>query len=484
MLLDTTGKEVYIDAVQNKKIIFYGASTRNKRAIEVLGISENVAAFIDRDQTKTGSFLDGYVILSVNALENLNDCVIISVLSECFRDVLTILRQYGKADCLFYLEDTFDYVKYANSNKKILDNQRTFKYVHIFPNEKFVKPFYNMLEDHFDMKEHAFIIDCSRDSDTYQVYDFIDEKNKIYQNIIVIDDIHSENNLIHLFSDWSCNAILASKQFELFIEKAEKIYLHSAFLGMIGRKRVSEMAEKAGRKMIWLCWGSDALYEEDSYIVKNILQKVSESYCEPAKVEVIKNRYKINVQGNTATYCYIKNKNEDAQLKEMDSIKILLGHSAIAEMCHMYGMELLYPYRNEEIQVYCPLSYGDKAYADQVIAAGKEMFGEKFIPLLDFIEPYAYYAFLSEIDVAVFPMKRSFGLTTLTYLNAIGKKIYVCEQLVKDFKCYGINAQDIAQIKGMNYEEFIKNDAASCSQQKEIGKLNEEVLESWKNILC
>lgn len=482
MLIDMAGKEVYACAVQSKKIVFYGASTRNKSAIEALGIAGNVDAFIDKDEMKAGSLLDGYVILSLHALRDMDGCVIISVLSECYKDVLAILRQYGRTDCLFYLDDSFDYAEYANNNRMILDYQKTFKYIHIFPNEKFLRPFYDMLEDHFDVREHAFIIDCFIKPDIYKVCDFVCEKNKIYQNILVIDDMHGEKNLIHEYSDWNCNDILASKQFEYFMEKAEKICLHSAFLGSIGKKIVSEIAQKQGGKMAWICWGSDSLYDEDSFIVKNILQKVGIAYCAPVRVENIEKRYRIHAQGALLAYCYIQNNNDGKQLKRRDSIKLLLGHSAIQEMQHMYGMQLLQPYKNEDIQIYCPLSYGDPIYAKQVASAGKELFGSKFVPMLDFMESDQYYQFLLNIDIAVFPMTRFFAGTTLSYLNAIGKKIYLDKQLAKHCECMGLRYEDIALLGKQQYIDFIKNDKLGCSQQEAISQLNEKVVKAWNCI--
>ena len=89
MLLDTTGKQVDVNILKNKKIIFYGASTRNKNAIEALEIADNVIAFIDKDETKAGSELDGYTILPVAELANIDDCTVISVLSECFREAVS-----------------------------------------------------------------------------------------------------------------------------------------------------------------------------------------------------------------------------------------------------------------------------------------------------------------------------------------------------------------------------------------------------------
>ena len=69
MLWDKTGNKVSETILgRYDAIIFYGASTRNKYAIQNLGIQEKVLYFIDSDSSKNGTELDGYMIYSTEKL--------------------------------------------------------------------------------------------------------------------------------------------------------------------------------------------------------------------------------------------------------------------------------------------------------------------------------------------------------------------------------------------------------------------------------
>ena len=57
-----------------------------------------------------------------------------------------------------------------------------------------------------------------------------------------------------------------------------------------------------------------------------------------------------------------------------------MGNSTDTSNCHFEMFDLLLPYKDEDILIYCPLSYGPyTAYGDSVIKRGKELFGEKFV---------------------------------------------------------------------------------------------------------
>ena len=66
MLIDQYGNTA---SVTGKKVIFYGASTRNKRAIDELHIHENVLFFIDNNKSKHGTKMDGYEVHDTNELQ-------------------------------------------------------------------------------------------------------------------------------------------------------------------------------------------------------------------------------------------------------------------------------------------------------------------------------------------------------------------------------------------------------------------------------
>ena len=104
---------------------------------------------------------------------------------------------------------------------------------------------------------------------------------------------------------------------------------------------------------------------------------------------------------------------------------ILMGNSTDPSNCHFEIFDLLLPYKMEDILIYCPLSYGPyTAYGDSVIKRGKELFGEKFIPLTEFMTLSEYRSFLNSIDVAVFNHKSQTAMGVTTSLLAMDKTVF------------------------------------------------------------
>ena len=112
-------------------------------------------------------------------------------------------------------------------------------------------------------------------------------------------------------------------------------------------------------------------------------------------------------------------------LKPHEGTNILLGNSASSSNNHLGALEKLHPFAGENILIYCPLSYGDAAYGERIAAVGKEMFGDKFIPLREFMPFDKYIELLAEIDVAVFNHNRQQGVGNITQLLGLGKKVYI-----------------------------------------------------------
>jgi len=118
-------------------------------------------------------------------------------------------------------------------------------------------------------------------------------------------------------------------------------------------------------------------------------------------------------------------KKYNIKVKEHGTINIQLGNSADPTNNHIEVLEKLTKYKDENIKIYTPLSYGDEEYAKSVIIKGKELFGEKFVPLVEFIPFEKYLEFLSEIDIAIFAHKRQQAMGNTITLLGLGKKVYM-----------------------------------------------------------
>jgi hypothetical protein len=82
-------------------------------------------------------------------------------------------------------------------------------------------------------------------------------------------------------------------------------------------------------------------------------------------------------------------------------------------------------YKNENIELVVPLSYGNKRYAAEVVAEGTRRFGEKFVPLTDFMPFQHYLALLGKVDIAVFNHHRQQAMGNTISLLGLKKTVFL-----------------------------------------------------------
>lgn len=104
---------------------------------------------------------------------------------------------------------------------------------------------------------------------------------------------------------------------------------------------------------------------------------------------------------------------------------VLLGNSGKPTNNHLDAFLLLAKHPCKDFGIVCPLSYGYKDYIKWVIEKGRSFFGERFIPLLDFLDPKVYGTILNQIDVAMMFHNRQQGFGNTRLLLSLGKKVYM-----------------------------------------------------------
>ena len=116
---------------------------------------------------------------------------------------------------------------------------------------------------------------------------------------------------------------------------------------------------------------------------------------------------------------------ESGPVSDHDGLKILLGNSADPSNNHIEALERLLPFKNHAIKIYAPLSYGDQDHAKKVISQGKVWFGDKFVPMTDFMPFEQYLEFLKSLDIAIFNHKRQQAMGNTITLLGMGKTVYL-----------------------------------------------------------
>ena len=167
--------------------------------------------------------------------------------------------------------------------------------------------------------------------------------------------------------------------------------------------------------------------------------------------------------------------------------RILVGNSATRENHHEEIFNLLSKYIGEKIEVYCPLSYGNQGYKEEVIELGKRILGGVFHPLTEYMPRQEYIEFLHSCNVGIFNNNRQQAMGNIYILAQMGKKIYIRDDtsMWKYFKSIGYKFFTINDLKTNTFLEF--QFFANEYRQKNYNvkeRTVEKTIEEWNAILC
>ncbi len=169
-------------------------------------------------------------------------------------------------------------------------------------------------------------------------------------------------------------------------------------------------------------------------------------------------------------------------------VNILIGNSADPANCHREIIDLLSGFADREIAVICPLSYGgSREYVKEITSLGKEVFGDRFIPLLSVLEPEAYAEILNRTDVCLMNHRRQQGLGNILSLLYLGKKVYLRKETSSFtfFRRNNCEVFDIEDIGTISFDEFRRPPAGSESTRKYAAEIMsaEYYVNLWSNLI-
>lgn len=347
--------------------------------------------------------------------------------------------------------------------------------IHIFPKEKFTISFIKFINKIFNEQEHCF---------------FLYGYNKAYYS----NEIIQYNNIKDI-SNYKINFLRA-------IKHADKIIIHSLF---IPKELLLYLFinKKVLKKCGWVIWGAD-LY---SYRIKRITLKAK--ILEFVRKVIIKNFkyiitlskndyklakewygakgiYKQGIYINPIRFEYLNNikliKVEDEKVTN-----IQIGNSADPSNLHLEVIDILKKFKEENIKIYVPLSYGDNKYALKVKKYGEQIFKDKFVAMLEYMDKDEYGEFLGKIDIAIFNNNRQQALGNIRALAYLGSKVYMRDDTTmwKDFIADGYIISKINKLTIENFEEFILKNENSIDLNSKLAEdtfNQKQIAEKWRDI--
>ena len=343
------------------------------------------------------------------------------------------------------------------------------KILHIASCDKFIPPFIDFIKEHFDFDEHEFLLNGGM-----AVKDL-----RLVSNI----NLAEGSTLANFNHYWQ--AIIKMNQ-------ADKVILH----GLFDPKLVGLLFSMPWllKKCYWVMWGGDLYFYQ--FGERNWKWNVREFFRRPVirnmghlvtyiegDVDLARQWYGAEGQYHECIM-YLSNvyKEYNIPKKQSSTINIQVGNSADPSNNHIEALEKIRPYKDKNICIFVPLSYGDQEHAKQVIKQGKEWFGEKFIPLIDFMPFDEYLHFLGSIDIAIFNHKRQQAMGNTITLLGLGKTVFIRSdttqwQFFKDKKIEVYDVKNLSKVDLKNIKnnehniDFIKDYFSIKNLKSQLGEV-------------
>ncbi|AVF58868.1 TDP-N-acetylfucosamine:lipid II N-acetylfucosaminyltransferase [Vibrio diabolicus] len=342
------------------------------------------------------------------------------------------------------------------------------KIIHLCHEEKFLPAFIELVRSNFPNEQHHFVV--MKQGNGFDIGEF--------SNVTYVEE--REQKL-------SNRLFLIIKLIKI-IKNFDKVIFHSLF--KVQYIQLLFLLKKESLEKIWVVWGGD-LYQQlnkGSNSIKNKIFSIAVSNLNGCITQIEGDKLLIEKTFNCElkhynSFFYPSNvvKKTDIKLKaHCDKLTILLGNSACKNNNHLEMIEKISLIENREVEVICPLSYGDKTYAQSVINAGKVAFGDKFHPLTTFLSKVEYEKILEKVDVAIFAHDRQQAFGNIIVLLEMGKKVYLKNKTThyKTLKRMGFNIYAIEEMKMSKIsDEKLKENKEKAVQNFSITNLNSQLEE-------
>jgi hypothetical protein len=218
------------------------------------------------------------------------------------------------------------------------------------------------------------------------------------------------------------------------LHAAERIVLHGLWSDAINR--ILYALPGLARKAHWAIWGGD-LYQpiptepspgwlHQEIVRQGVISQLGGMVGIPGDMVIAHKRYGGQAH-HLPSFVYPSNiaPRHAPPPSDQPGVRILVGNSATETNCHLEAFALIARHARDDMEVHCPLSYGDAKYRELVIANGRALFGSRFKPMLDMLPLAAYNDFLTGIDIAVMHHNRQQGMGNIVSLLALGKKVFM-----------------------------------------------------------
>lgn len=471
------------DVWKDKDIIIFGCSMRNEELFRYIP-KDRIKCIYDNDEAKWGTIVNGIKVQQPQ--KKVNEILVTAVMD--YKNLIPqfellgfdtfycymcdeIYQKYYKEYIPFYLRNAWQY--------EFADSVQNCKYLHVISDDKFFSPTVEMIENAFDIKEHAFIIyyfNIPNLNNRYGMWDKYLELSKKSGNVVIVDDSCNFRGIDN--QEVLRNALIK-------MQNVEKIIFHGEWMtptikDFFAQEEILDLVKEKG---IWIVWSGNV--GKDKANEANIEQVLK--YCKVCALlrerefEQLSKCVKLEAKrhfDNRLNYTRIL----ERPMARSGNRNVLLGHSCFSYNNVVDSLKILEKFKGE-IDVYAITSYGDEEYIDEVIALGNKIYGEHFHAINNYMSYPEYVEFLNSMDVAVWGENVAAGNTTLQILFWLEKKVYLKEESYKLQVDNGYQPCMFSQIEEEELNEFWNNKYRKKNYEvaKEVFN-KEKLIQKWREL--
>ena len=148
-------------------------------------------------------------------------------------------------------------------------------------------------------------------------------------------------------------------------------------------------------------------------------------------------------------------------------------------------LKVLAKFKDENVKVTTILSYGQLDFKAQIIGLGKNIFGDKFEYVENYMSPVDFANYLAQNDALILNQDRQQGVGNTIASLYLGNKVFIRKSVStnKYFKEEGIKIYNSEDIEKLSFTEFCRYDEKTINRQNVRKYFDEAYMaELWKKI--
>ncbi len=293
------------------------------------------------------------------------------------------------------------------------------------------------------------------------------------------------------------------------LKKYDYVFIHSLFLARSTKVFVGLFNPRLLKKIVWVTWGYDLYLSKDSglkgqlsywasLLTRFVFENKVSHFVGIHPVDL--KSYNQIIGGCAALYCapYRFNTNKEAnqflidyksfpiseKMSKGEPFTIQIGHRAVSDLNHIRLLDKLSVYKDENIRIFLPLSYGDFKYARKVEDYARSIFEGKVVVQSSMVPIDEYRRMLSSVDILAIDCKRQIALGNIHTMFYMQKKVFLPHDslLSEYYKENGVLVYDIENLGKMSFKELTSDDDLSAERKYIESFESKSSIELWEQV--